>query len=82
MVLVPSLLTSISPPRPVIFALLIYTPKGNVRLSFVDHGENFAKGENGMAELTDRVKQIYDAYANDTTYFDRQYRHRANYKPF
>jgi hypothetical protein len=23
------------------------------------------------AELTDRVKQIYDAYANDTTYFDR-----------
>jgi hypothetical protein len=38
----------------------IYTPKGNVRLNFVDHGENFANGENGMAELTDRVKQIYD----------------------
>jgi hypothetical protein len=35
----------------------IYTPKGNVRLNFVDHGENFANGENGMAELTDRVKQ-------------------------
>jgi hypothetical protein len=49
----------------------IYTPKGNVRLNFVDHGENFANGENGMAELTDRVKQIYDTYANENTYFDR-----------
>jgi hypothetical protein len=36
----------------------------------VDHGENFANGENGMAELTDRVKQIYDTYANENTYFD------------
>jgi hypothetical protein len=36
-----------------------------VRLNFVDHGENFANGENGMAELTDRVKQIYDTYANE-----------------
>jgi hypothetical protein len=26
----------------------LYTPKGNVRLNFVDHGKNFAKGENGM----------------------------------
>jgi hypothetical protein len=33
----------------------IYTPKGNVRLNFVDHGENFANGENGMAELTEGV---------------------------
>jgi hypothetical protein len=24
-----------------------------------------------MAELTDRVKQIYDTYANENTYFDR-----------
>ncbi|VVM22285.1 hypothetical protein BSPWISOXPB_2860 [uncultured Gammaproteobacteria bacterium] len=42
-----------------------------MRLNFVDHGENFANGENGMAELTDRVKQIYDTYANENTYFDR-----------
>jgi hypothetical protein len=26
-----------------------------VRLNFVDHGENFANGENGMAELTDCI---------------------------
>ncbi|CAB5507190.1 hypothetical protein AZO1586R_2278, partial [Bathymodiolus azoricus thioautotrophic gill symbiont] len=49
----------------------IYTPKGNVRLNFVDHGENFANGENGMDKLTDKVKQIYDTYANENTYFDR-----------
>jgi hypothetical protein len=43
----------------------LYTPKGNVRLNFVDHGKNFAKGENGMEKLTDKVKQIYDTYANE-----------------
>jgi thioester reductase-like protein len=42
-----------------------------VRLNFVDHGKNFAEGENGMEKLTDKVKQIYDAYANENTYFDR-----------
>jgi hypothetical protein len=31
---------------------------GNVRLNFVDHGEKFANGENGMEALTDRVKHI------------------------
>ncbi|WP_139682241.1 C80 family cysteine peptidase, partial [thiotrophic endosymbiont of Bathymodiolus puteoserpentis (Logatchev)] len=49
----------------------IYTPKGNVRLNFVDHGENFANGENGMDKLTDKVKQIYDTYANENTHFER-----------
>jgi hypothetical protein len=29
-------------------------------INFVDHGENFANGENGMDKLTDKVKQIYD----------------------
>jgi hypothetical protein len=38
-----------------------------VRLNFVDHGKNFAKGENGMEKLTDKVKQIYDTYANENT---------------
>jgi hypothetical protein len=33
--------------------------------------KNFAEGENGMEKLTDKVKQIYDAYANENTYFDR-----------
>jgi hypothetical protein len=42
-----------------------------VRLNFVDHGKNFAKGENGMEKLTDKVKQIYDTYANENIYFDR-----------
>jgi hypothetical protein len=29
------------------------------------------EGENGMEKLTDKVKQIYDTYANENTYFDR-----------
>ncbi|OJA03703.1 C80 family cysteine peptidase, partial [Bathymodiolus thermophilus thioautotrophic gill symbiont] len=41
-----------------------YTPKGNVRLSFVDHGENFVTDESGMDELVDKVKQINDTYGN------------------
>jgi hypothetical protein len=42
-----------------------------VRLNFVDHGENFANGENGMDKLTDKVKQIYDTYAIENTHFER-----------
>jgi hypothetical protein len=41
------------------------------RCEFKQLFQNFANGENGMAELTDRVKQIYDTYANENTYFDR-----------
>jgi hypothetical protein len=36
-----------------------YTPKGNVRLSFVDHRTNFVTSENTMGKLVDKVKQIY-----------------------
>ncbi|MBA5249988.1 MAG: hypothetical protein FE834_10775, partial [Gammaproteobacteria bacterium] len=51
-----------------------YTPKGNVRLSFVDHGSNFsADSEQGGEKLTDKVQKIYDTYAtsNNGTYLER-----------
>ncbi|CAB5493969.1 hypothetical protein THERMOS_25, partial [Bathymodiolus thermophilus thioautotrophic gill symbiont] len=49
----------------------LYTPNGNVRLSFVDHGENFVTDESSMDELVDKVKQINDTYGNENTYFER-----------
>ncbi|CAB5496063.1 C80 family cysteine peptidase, partial [Bathymodiolus thermophilus thioautotrophic gill symbiont] len=48
-----------------------YTPKGNVRLSFVDHGGNFVTDESNMDNLIDKVKQINDTYGNENTYFER-----------
>jgi hypothetical protein len=42
-----------------------------VRLSFVDHGTNFVTSENTMDKLVDKVKQIYDTYADENTYFER-----------
>ncbi|WP_202753113.1 C80 family cysteine peptidase, partial [Bathymodiolus thermophilus thioautotrophic gill symbiont] len=48
-----------------------YTPKGNVRLSFVDHGGNFVTDESNMDNLIDKVKQITDTYGNENTYFER-----------
>ncbi|MBA5249078.1 MAG: hypothetical protein FE834_06035, partial [Gammaproteobacteria bacterium] len=51
-----------------------YTPKGNIRLSFVDHGSNLsADGEIGIEKLTNKVQQIHDTYtnSNDGTYLER-----------
>jgi RTX toxin RtxA len=46
-----------------------YTPKGNVRLSFVDHGADLSK--EGAQSLADKVKILQQTYGNDGTDIQR-----------
>jgi hypothetical protein len=47
----------------------LYTPKGNVRLSFVDHGTDL--NEEGAQSLADKVKILQQTYGNDSTDIER-----------
>jgi hypothetical protein len=42
----------------------LYTPKGNVRLSFVDHGADLSK--EGAQSLADKVKILQQTYGTDS----------------